>query len=129
MSAISSHSDISESEQVEVSASKLKLLLDNQQELKEKHIEEVAKLKAEIRSKNNQLSLYDNAIKQLSGKVHKSVKNGENTKKVIDAISKMKTFDDWYENNKEKLIEEEYEKNYKFEVDKLTQKLSSIMNS
>ena len=42
---------VAESEQVEVSASKLQMLVASQQENKEKHLKEVAQLKAQLKAK------------------------------------------------------------------------------
>ena len=118
-----------ESEQVEVSASKLQMLIATQQENKEKHLREVAQLKAQLKAKEMEIKLYDDAIHKMKMMRHsKSVKAGDNTRKVMEEMSKSKKFDEWYEKNKEKLIEEEYNKNHKAEVEALKNKLSKLVD-
>ena len=118
-----------ESEQVEVSASKLQLLLATQQEEKEKHLREVSQLRAQIKARDESIKLYDDAIKHLQLSKKSKQKSGENTKRVIDEINKAKQFEEWYEKNKDKLIEEEYNKNHKAEVELLKNKLSKIIDN
>lgn len=119
-----------ESEQVEVSASKLQLLIASQQESKEKHLREVAQLNARLRAKEAELKLYDDALQRMKlTRKSKSTKSGANTQRVLEEISKSKKFDEWYEQNKEKLIEEEYNKNHKFEVEELRNKLNKLVDS
>ncbi len=121
--------NISESEQVEVSASKLQLLLASHHEFKEKHLKEVAQLNAKLKAKEQEIKLYNDAIQKLGTmKKQKNVRTGDNTRRVIDEINKSKEFDKWYDDNKNRLIEEEYEKNYKSEVDKIQEKLSVLLN-
>ena len=119
-----------ESEQVEVSASKLQMLIATQQENKEKHLKEVAQLKAQLKAKEMEIKLYDDAIHKMKTMRHsKSLKAGDNTKRVMEEISKSRKFDEWYEKNKEKLIEEEYNKNHKAEVEALRNKLNKLVDS
>ena len=119
-----------ESEQVEVSASKLQMLVAAQQENKEKHQKEVAQLKAQLKAKEQQIKLYDDAINKLKLKKDtKSAKSGDCTRKVIDEINKSKQYDEWCEKNKERLIEEEYNKNYKAEIEFLKNKLSKLVDN
>lgn len=118
-----------ESEQVEVSASKLQMLIATQQENKEKHLREVAQLKAQLKAKEMEIKLYDDAIhKMKTMRQSKSVKAGDNTKRVMEEMSKSRKFDEWYEKNKEKLIEEEYNKNHKAEVEALRNKLNKLVD-
>lgn len=121
--------DNPESEQVEVSASKLRWLVMMQQEHKEKHAQEIARLKAYIRGQDEKLKLCDNAIRQLKlGKDTKRAKNGDTAKKMMDEIQKAKQFDDWYEKNKEKLIEDEFNKNFKADVELFKSKLCQMVD-
>lgn len=118
-----------ESEQVEVSASKLHMLIAAQQENKEKHLKEVAQLKAQLKAKEMEIKLYDDAIHKMKMMKHtKSMKAGDNTRKVLEEMHKSKKFDEWYEQNKEKLIEEEYNKNHKAEVEALRNKLNKLVD-
>jgi len=116
-----------ESEQVEVSASKLHLLLASQQETKKKCVEQIAKLQAEIKAKDEKIGLYDNALKKMQMMKHtKSTVSGENTRKVIEEMQKSKQFDEWLEKNREKMVDAEYKKNYEAEVELLRKKLNEL---
>ena len=119
-----------ESEQVEVSASKLQMLIAANQESKEKHLKEVAQLKAHLKAKEIEIKLYDDAINKMKTmKRSKSAKAGDNTRKVMEEMNKAKQFDEWYEKNKDRLIEEEYNKNHRADVELLRNKLSKLLDN
>lgn len=123
-------SNITESEQVEVSANKLQILIASQQENKEKHLKEVAQLKAQLKAKDLQIKMYDDALVKLQTmKRSKAVKSGDTTRKVMEEMNKTRQFDEWYEKNKEKLIDEEYNKNYRADVELLKNKLSKMLDN
>lgn len=119
-----------ESEQVEVSANKLQLLITNQQEAKERHYKEIAQLKATIKARDLEVQMYEDAIKKLQlNKQSHSSKQNASSRRIMEDISKGKLLDEWYEKNKEKLIEEEYNKNHKNDVESLRAKLGKIIGS
>lgn len=116
---------VEESEQVEVSANKLQMMIAQHQEYKENIAKEMAKLKGQLKAREEQIKLYSSAIDQIQiSKQTKSAHAGEGTKKLTEVMTKAKEFDEWYEKNKEELIEKEYAKFYKQEVDELKEKLS-----
>lgn len=119
-----------ESEQVEVSASKLQMLVSKHHESKEKYLMEIAQLKAQIRARDEQINLYDNAILKLKLKKDtRSTKTGDNTRKVLEELNRTRQFDEWIEKNKDRLVDEEYNKNYKADVDLLRHKLIQLVDN
>lgn len=117
-----------EQEQVEVSASKLQLLIANCQELKEKQAKEISKLKGQLKACEEKIDLYENTIEKLKTMKPSKTPRGEGTKKVIAEITKTREFDEWYEENKDKLIDEQYKRYYKYEVDELKERLNKLFN-
>ena len=59
----------------------------------------------------------------------KPSKSGDNTRRVMEEITKAKQLDEWYEKNKDKLIDEEYNKNYRADVELLKNKLEKLLQS
>lgn len=118
-----------ESEQVEVSASKLHYLISNHLELKKKNSEDVSKLKAIIMAKDKQLEMYNEALAQLSSG-YKGKRKGDGTK-MVEEIDKLKKFDEWYEKNRETLIIDEFNKSHRADIDafrdRLQEKIKNIM--
>lgn len=116
-----------ESEQVEVSANKLRTMISNNQEIKEKYLNECAQLKAQLRAKDEKLKVYADAVDKLkSMKLSKQHNDGSGTKKLLEEIAKSKQLDKWYEENKDKLIEDEYDRLYKKEVDDFKNSISKM---
>lgn len=119
------------SEQVEVSANKLQVLIANQLEYKEQCTKEMTKLRGQLKAKDEQLRLYNDAINKLKMmKMQKSSHtNGVGTKRVMDEMSKSRQFDKWFEENKNALVEKEYDEHYKSEVEELRSKLNSLLQN
>lgn len=118
---------ISESEQVEVSANALQQLLANRQDDKEKYAREICQLNAIIKAKETEIDAYETALKKMSlNKKSNSSHKSENSKKIIEELDKTRKFEKWFIENKDKLIEEEYNKSHKAEVEALRNRLSKL---
>lgn len=116
-----------ESEQVNVSASKLEILISKQQTDKEKHARDIAKLKAELMAKEEAIKMYDETLQKMKLTHKTKSQNGAGSKRIQEELNKARQFDEWYEKNRDKMIEEEYNKNHKFEIDSLRDKLSKMI--
>jgi hypothetical protein len=111
------------SEQVQVSANQLQMLLAKLQEEKQKYAETISQYEAKLKSKETQIKLYDDAIQKVKLAKPKTVGNSS---RILAEIEKSKKFDEWYEKNKDKMIDDEYSKNYEREVNQLKEKLSKM---
>jgi hypothetical protein len=117
------------SERVEVSANKLQILIAQSQENKEKFVKQIAQLESQLKAQDEKIKLYENSIQKLKlMKNLKNSRNGEGSKKILEELNKSKKFDEWFSENKNKLVEEYYNKQYKSEVDDLKYKLEHIFN-
>jgi uncharacterized protein HemX len=119
-------SDIEQSEQVEVSANKLQILMAQHQNYKEQSVKEFARLKAQLKAKDEQLRLCMDALNKMKTMKSSRMKGGVGTERVMKEMSHAKEFDDWLAKNKDKLVEQEYEKFYKSEVDDFSKKLEQM---
>ena len=113
------------SEQVEVSANKLQILMAQHQTYKENAVGEIARLKAQLKSKEEQIRLCLDALNQMKMMKNTKTKNG-GTDKIMEEMAKSKNFDNWLAEHKEELVDKEYEKYYKREVDELNKKLEQM---
>jgi membrane protein involved in colicin uptake len=112
-----------ESEQVQVSANKLQLLIEKQRQEKEENAKNVARLEARIKACEMEKHAYEDALRKASLMKTSKAKHVSDNSKIAEEIEKAKKFDEWYEKNKCKLIEEEYTKNYENDVNKLKERL------
>jgi predicted RND superfamily exporter protein len=120
--------DVNEvSEHVEVSANKLQILIAQSQESKEKYVKQMAHLESQLKAQDEKIKLYESAIQRL--KLVKNVqqsRNGEGSKRILEELNKAKKFDEWFSENKDKLVEDLYNKQFKTEVDDLKHKLEHL---
>lgn len=118
-------SSIETSEQVEVSANKLQILMAQHMSYKENSVKEIAKLKAQIKAREEQIKLCMDALNQM--KMMKSSRTkGVGTEKIMQEMTKAKEFDTWLAEHKDEMVDKEYEKYYKQEVDELSKKLEQM---
>jgi hypothetical protein len=111
------------SEQVQVSANQLQMLLDKLQKEKQKYVELSSQYEAKLKAKEAEIKMYDDTIQKI--KLTKPKPAGSSSK-ILEQMEKSKKFDEWYEQNKHKLVDEEYAKNYEHEVNQLKDKLSRM---
>jgi len=116
------------SEQVEVSASKLQLILENHARYKEEKVKEIACLEAQLRSKDAQIQIYKEALSKLQNMkmIRNPTSNTCGSKKIMEEINKAKQFEQWYVENKTTLVEKIYTTRYKQDVDDLREQLGKL---
>jgi hypothetical protein len=118
-----------ETEQVEVSASKLQLLLSKYHEDKTKYSEEISKLMAKIKADEAKMAMYEEVLQKMQlGHKTRSAKRGDTSRKVTEEIEKINAFDNWYRDNKDKLADECYGKYYAAELDAFKKKMETFLN-
>jgi hypothetical protein len=119
-------SDMEISEQVEVSANKLQILMSQHMAYKENAVKEIAKLKAQLKAKEEQVRLCMDALNQMKIMKASRAKNGVGAERIMQEMTKSKQFDTWLAEHKDELVEKEYEKNYKQEVEDFSRKLEQM---
>jgi len=93
---------------------------------KDNSVKEISKLKAQLKAKDEQIRLCMDALNQMKLMKSSHSNNGAGADKIVKELNKAKDFDVWLEKHKDELVEKEYEKCYKSDVDEFSRKLEQM---